>query len=173
MFNEHLFDRHTRELCLFGDVDESMAHNCWLAFHSLRGTAPITIYLDSDGGDVESGLFIFDTITKCPARVKIHVLSKCYSMAVAILQAGDERTAEDNAFVMIHCGTRGYPDGPDNDTRSAFLQDELAGARYNNIIYDRMKAADARFSKQRYQSMLNKGHYWDKPRAQQLGLLDV
>lgn len=66
---------------------------------------PITVTIDSPGGDVLGGFGIFDTILRL--RRKGHFVTTrgrgmIASMAAVLLQAGDERVMDANAQLMIH-----------------------------------------------------------------------
>jgi ATP-dependent protease ClpP protease subunit len=59
-----------------------------------------TIYICSDGGDVECAAALVDKILEMEAST--YVLGKAYSAAAIILAAGYERFAQKNACVMFH-----------------------------------------------------------------------
>jgi ATP-dependent Clp protease protease subunit len=75
---------------------------------------PITITIRSPGGDVGAGLALYDTILRL-RRKGHHVTTRgsgyVMSMAVVLLQAGDERILDERAKVMIHEGSRVYSEG--------------------------------------------------------------
>jgi len=64
----------------------------------------IKILLNSSGGSVFDGLAIYDAIRACKSFIHIHVIGQCASIATAILQAGDLRTASPNSWLMVHNG---------------------------------------------------------------------
>jgi ATP-dependent protease ClpP protease subunit len=171
--NDLGFDRHARELMLFGDVDEAMAHKTWLFFHSLRGTAPVTVYLTTDGGDVDAAYAIYHTITACESRVRIQVTGKAYSSGLVILQAGDERTCTAYSHFLLHYGSTEVPNTATNEAVSQFKHDQKLDKWYNDVIFAKLKAADARMSRARYERMLTKAEYWTAEQALQLGLIDA
>lgn len=63
----------------------------------------LTILLDSYGGDLYSGYFIYDYLKGKP-NVKCHVIGNCMSAASLVLLAcsPENRTAAEHAQVMIH-----------------------------------------------------------------------
>lgn len=64
---------------------------------------PISIYINSVGGTVTSGLFtIYDTMQRIEAPVETVCVGEAYSAAAVILAAGDKRKAYPNSKVMIH-----------------------------------------------------------------------
>ncbi len=172
-FNEHFLDPAKRTVALIGDVDSELSTRCFIAFQRFTGTDPITVYLDTAGGDVDEGLFIYDTIRDSKAHVTIKVLSKCWSMGAVILQASDERIIHPEATAMFHAGVScGGGTMPLEDSKSSYAFDMRQAARCDKIVFDKLKAADPRFSKARFERMNTKGEYFSAERTLQLGLVD-
>lgn len=66
---------------------------------------PISLYINSPGGYVHSGLFtIYDTMNYIQAPVKTVCIGEAYSAAAVILAAGQPgmRMALPNSYIMIH-----------------------------------------------------------------------
>ncbi len=71
---------------------------------------PITLYINSPGGEVVSGLQIIDTMNFIASPVNTVCTGSCASMAAVILSNGETRSALEHARVMIHqvsSGTQG------------------------------------------------------------------
>lgn len=66
---------------------------------------PILILMNNIGGDVNSGLAIYDAIRACKSHVTIRALGSIMSMGSVIFQAADTRVMSENAVQMIHYGT--------------------------------------------------------------------
>jgi len=67
--------------------------------------APITIRINSPGGAVMDGFALYDTIQRLRRKghhITTHGLGMIASMATVIMQAGDERVLDENAWFMIH-----------------------------------------------------------------------
>ena len=62
---------------------------------------PIYIIIDSPGGDISSGIQLYDIIKSSRAPV-ITIGQSCSSMAASILAAGTERLLFPNSSVMMH-----------------------------------------------------------------------
>lgn len=62
----------------------------------------ITIFINSPGGEVYSGLSIIDTIKFIKSPVKTICTGLCASMAAVILLTGDIRMSFPNARIMLH-----------------------------------------------------------------------
>lgn len=62
----------------------------------------ITIYINSPGGDVDSGLAIYDTMQFVSAPIKTVCVGLAASMASIILVGGDTRFALPHSKILIH-----------------------------------------------------------------------
>ena len=91
-----------------GDIGPKTSAEAIKAIHLLdRGKTAentITVLINSSGGSVFDGLAIYDTLTACKSFVHTHTIGQCCSIAMAILQAGDTRTASPNSWLMVHDG---------------------------------------------------------------------
>ncbi|MCK9433894.1 MAG: Clp protease ClpP [Candidatus Cloacimonetes bacterium] len=72
------------------------------------GNKPITIIMNSIGGDQNHGMGIYDAIRSCKNFIEIKVYGYAMSMGSLILQAGDKRLMAENSSMMIHYGQSGY-----------------------------------------------------------------
>jgi ATP-dependent Clp endopeptidase proteolytic subunit ClpP len=66
---------------------------------------PITIRINSPGGSVLDGFALLDTILRLRRKghkVTTHGIGMIASMATILMQAGDERVLDHNAWFMIH-----------------------------------------------------------------------
>lgn len=70
---------------------------------------PITIVIDSDGGNVSAGLMIIDAIRTCAAPIITVCAGRAYSMAALILAAGDKRRIMPHGQTLLH--EMALPDG--------------------------------------------------------------
>ena len=94
-----------RELELTGAVD---AESCTGIIRGLiylqrqDAKAPITLYVNSPGGEVQSGLALYDTMQAVSCPVHTVCLGMAASMGALIFIAGDERQILPHGRVMIH-----------------------------------------------------------------------
>ena len=65
---------------------------------------PVTIHLQTCGGDVVQGLAIYDMIKAMPFKITIISYTHARSMSSYILQAADERLLMPNSYFMFHDG---------------------------------------------------------------------
>lgn len=101
---------------------------------------PITLYINNNGGDVNSGLDIYDMIKHSKAPVNGIVYSKAYSMAAIILQACTTRQALPNSEILIH-SIRLAQNMPlcriEDDIDKALRGPRALQATINNILHER------------------------------------
>ena len=98
-----------RDVYLIGDIEKDTARACIERLRELAGEndKPITLFINSAGGNVTDGLAIHDVIRHIISRgtqVRIIVQGMAYSMGSIVLQAASEgeRFAFPHSWIMIH-----------------------------------------------------------------------
>jgi ATP-dependent Clp protease protease subunit len=98
-----------RDVYLIGDIDKDPARAVIERLRELANdnTRPITLYINTAGGNVTDGLAIHDSIRQIVRGgidVSIVVQGMAYSMGSVVLQAASEgrRLAQPHAWIMIH-----------------------------------------------------------------------
>ncbi len=96
-----------RKVFLVGEVTDSVCNNLikeLLYLEAEDNTKPITLYINSPGGDVISGLGVFDTIRLLSSPVRTVVTGEAASMGSIIMLAAEKenRFILPNSKVMIH-----------------------------------------------------------------------
>ena len=98
-----------RDVYLVGDIEKDTARNCIERLRELANDnpRPITLFINSAGGNVTDGLAIHDSIRHIISRgieVTIIVQGMAYSMGSIVLQAASEgkRLAFPHSWIMIH-----------------------------------------------------------------------
>ncbi len=66
------------------------------------GDKPVTVYLNSPGGDMFEGIAIYNRLREHSQKVTTKVLGMAASAASIIYLAGSERQVASSAFLMIH-----------------------------------------------------------------------
>jgi len=91
-------------LILRGDVNKDMVlhvYKCLLVLEA-QNSPDIEIRFFTEGGEVKSGLDIYDALRKYKGRKTGIVYSRARSMGAVILQACEERVCLKHAVVLIH-----------------------------------------------------------------------
>ena len=65
-------------------------------------TAPITLYINSPGGEVQSGLALYDVMQAVSCPIRTVCLGMAASMGALLFIAGDEREILPHSRIMIH-----------------------------------------------------------------------
>jgi len=98
-----------RDVYLIGDIDKDSARTTIERLRELasESTGPVTLYINSAGGNVTDGLAIHDAIRRLVSQgveVTIVVQGMAYSMGSVVLQAASEgkRQAFAHSWIMIH-----------------------------------------------------------------------
>src|SRR3954467_6801504 len=98
-----------RDVYLIGDIEKDTARSCIERLRDLANdnNKPITLFINSAGGNVTDGLAIHDSIRHIISRgieIKIIVQGMAYSMGSIVLQAATDgqRLAFPHSWIMIH-----------------------------------------------------------------------
>lgn len=77
------------------------AARCAAALRKI-GANPVTVNINSPGGDMFEGLAIYNMLAEHPAQVTVKVMGLAASAASAIAMAGDEVLMGTGSMIMIH-----------------------------------------------------------------------
>jgi len=98
-----------RDVYLIGDIEKDTARSCIERLRELASDndTPITLFLNSAGGNVTDGLALHDVVRHIISRgieIKIIVQGMAYSMGSIVLQAASDgqRFAFPHSWIMIH-----------------------------------------------------------------------
>ena len=89
-----------RNIFLQGEINRDLANEFLTQFLYLnsQGTEEIKIYINSPGGEITSGLVVYDLIQSSPSPIKLYCTGLAASMA-AIIFAGGKKG---NRFILPH-----------------------------------------------------------------------
>ena len=103
----HLADLmfQNRAFWLSGNIDGNSADTINSQLLHLAAEAPdkdITIYINSPGGEVSSGLAIYDVMQAVPCKIRTVCVGTAASMAAVLFAAGDRREILKHGKILIH-----------------------------------------------------------------------
>jgi ATP-dependent Clp protease protease subunit len=127
---------------------------------------PITIYLNSPGGDIFVGLTLAEVIKKSVTPVHIVVLTFAASMGSVILVAGHKRSAYSYANILIHDGQTGVS-GSSNKVKDHMKYIEKKNGQIKDFI-----CSNSKISEEKYESMSDREWWLSADEALELGLID-
>lgn len=164
-----LFQR--REIQCTGSITTESASVLSLQLRYLQQEAPgqeITLFINSPGGEVDSGLAIYDTMRAIGCPIRTVCTGTAASMAAILFLSGDQRDMLPHSKVMIH-----DPLIPGGVGGSALTVDAVA----RNLMRARQTIADiiARHTGKTLEEVLAKtasDSYFDAQEAVDWGLAD-
>lgn len=129
------FHKSLRFISISGIINWQLAgefFNILTDFESLLSRKPLTIYINSEGGDTYDMFKIYDHIRNSPLPIATIVAGYASSAGFIIFLAGDLRIVFPNAFLGFHAPTfyfsDDYSEGPAEATESASHQNRILDA---------------------------------------------
>jgi len=164
-----------RDLYLIGDIEKDTAKSCIERLRDLANdnNRPITLYINSAGGNVTDGLAIHDSIRHVISRgieVTIVVQGMAYSMGSIVLQAASEgrRLAFPHSWIMIHEPAKWA--GWQSTTAAAQHLERLK--QMQDQIYKILSARSGKPLRQIIKDTKRTDFYLDAQKAYEYGLID-
>ncbi|GJN76498.1 hypothetical protein PLICBS_010612 [Purpureocillium lilacinum] len=167
-----------RIVCLNGEINDYMsasivAQLLWL--ESDTPEKPITMYINSPGGSVTSGMAIYDTMTYIKSPVSTVCVGGAASMAAILLAGGEagQRYALPHSSIMIHQplgGTRGQA----SDILIYANQIQRIREQSNKIMQHHLNKAKGydKYSIDEVNDMMERDKYLSVAEALDLGVID-
>src|SRR6476619_7160090 len=164
-----------RDVYLIGDIDKDSARGVIERLRELANDSrkPITLYINSAGGNVTDGLALHDAIAhlvSCGVTITIVVQGMAYSMGSVVVQAATpgRRLAFPHSWIMIHEPAKWA--GWQSTTAAAQHLDRLK--QMQNQIYQIMATRSGRPLRQIIRDTRRVDFYLDAWRAKEYGLID-
>jgi ATP-dependent Clp protease protease subunit len=164
-----------RDVYLVGDIDKDTARTSIQRLRELAADSsrPITIYLNTPGGNVTDGLAMHDVVRQLVHQgldVSIVVQGMAYSMGSVVLQAASpgRRLAYRHSWMMIHEPAKWA--GWQSTTAAAQHLDRLK--QMQNQIYRILSDRSGKPLKQIIRDTKRNDFYLDADRAREYGLID-
>ncbi|MEH6726405.1 MAG: ATP-dependent Clp protease proteolytic subunit [Hyphomicrobiales bacterium] len=168
-----IFSRLLKERIIFitGPVEDGMATLACAQLLYLEAENPkkeISLYINSPGGVVTSGLAIYDTIQFIKPAVSTLCIGQAASMGSLLLASGhkDMRFSLPNARIMVHQPSGGFQGQASDIARHA--DDIVKLKRRLNEIYVKHTGQDY----DKVESTLDRDHFMTAEEAKAFGLID-
>lgn len=168
-----IFSRLLKERIIFitGPVEDGVASLVCAQLLFLEAENPkkeISLYINSPGGVVTSGMAIYDTMQFIKPKVSTLCFGQAASMGSLLLAAGEPgmRYALPNARIMVHQPSGGFQGQASDIERHA--QDIVKLKRRLNEVY-------VKHTGQTYETVentLDRDHFMTADEAQEFGLID-
>jgi ATP-dependent Clp protease, protease subunit len=175
-FGERAYDIYSRLLkeniiFLGGPIDDNIANIIIAQLLFLQSEDPkkdITLYVNSPGGSVTSGLAIIDTMNNIKNDVSTVCVGMAASMGAVILSAGEKgkRFALPNSEVMIH-QPHGGAEGQASDI-------EISARRIlkNRELLNKMLAKNSGQPLSKIEKDVDRDFFMDAEEAKKYGIID-
>lgn len=173
---ERVYDlpsRLLRERIIFinGAIDDAVSVSVCMQLLFLEADNPkkeISMYINSPGGVVTSGLAIYDTMQFIRPKVSTTVMGQAASMGSLLLTAGekDMRFALPNARIMLHQPSGGYQ-GQVTDIMIHAREVESLKKRLNDIYVHHTGRNSAEV-----EAALERDNFFTSEMAKDFGLID-
>jgi ATP-dependent Clp protease protease subunit len=168
-----IFSRLLRERIIFltGPVEDGMASLICAQLLFLESENPkkeISMYINSPGGVVTSGLAIYDTMQYIKSPVTTVCMGMAASMGSLLLTAGEagQRIALPNARIMVHQPSGGFRGQASDIERHA--EDIIKTKRRLNEIYVRHTGRTL----EEVERTLDRDHFMNSEEAKEWGIVD-
>lgn len=99
-------DTDNNSIFIFGTINDDLAKEIWTKMHLLddpRSKEPIRVYINSEGGDVDSMYSIIGCLDNTQTEVHTYITGIAYSAAAFIALAGNKIFMSKYATMMFHC----------------------------------------------------------------------
>lgn len=169
-----IFSRLLKERIIFvtGPVEDSMASLIVAQLLFLESENPkkeISMYINSPGGVVTSGLGIYDTMQFIRPAVSTLCIGQAASMGSLLLAAGEAgmRGALPNASIMVHQPSGGY---------QGQATDILIHAQHTERLKKRLNEIYVRHTGQEYDAIhtaLERDNFLTAEMAKEFGIIDT
>ena len=165
-----------RDVYLIGDIEKDTARSCIERLRELanENDRPITVYINSAGGNVTDGLAIHDAIRHVVSRgieVTIIVQGMAYSMGSIVLQAASagRRLSFPHSWIMIHEPAKWA--GWQSTTAAAQHLERLK--QMQDQIYKILSTRSGKPLRQIIKDTKRNDFYLDAQKALEYGLIDA
>jgi ATP-dependent Clp protease, protease subunit len=164
-----------RDVYLIGDIEKDTARLCIERLRELaaENNRPITLYLNSAGGNVTDGLALHDAVRHIVSRgieVTIIVQGMAYSMGSVVLQAASDgrRLSFPHSWIMIHEPAKWA--GWQSTTAAAQHLERLK--QMQDQIYNILSSRSGKPLRQIIRDTKRTDFYLDARKAVEYGLID-
>lgn len=160
----------TRDINLYGEIDDVMANDIVATLYSLdaENHDTITIHIQSPGGSVEAGLHIYDAMRGIHSPVKTICEVDCMSMAAVILASGDVREAAPHSNILVHQLSAHGIGGTLNQ-----MINEVRDCMRLQASIDAILVKDTHLTTEQIQALESYDHFMPPEEALQDGLIDL
>lgn len=162
-----------RIIFVTGEVNQEMATVViaqLLYLDAIDNSKPISVYINSPGGEVDSGLAIYDTMQIIKSPVKTIAVGLAASMGAMILSGGTDgmRCALPHANIMIHQPLGGSR-GQETEMKIAYEQIKKCRETLEGLLIEK---SNGKLTPKNIKENTERDNYLTPERALELGIID-
>lgn len=175
--HERSYDLHSRMLkdrivFINGPIDSQTAHMVSMQLiylESVDDSAPINLYINSEGGSVMAGLAIADTMNHVSCPIAVTAMGMAMSMGAYLLSSGTKgkRYALPSTRIMCHAVSSGMGRSTVHDMKVSMRETEFL----DDFLAERL-AANCGQSIEKYKADTQRDFYMSAEEALAYGLID-
>lgn len=162
-----------RVIFIEGEINETQAMNFIKSLMILireDSRKPIKILMNSPGGEVNSGMLMYDVVQSCKTPLEMYCMGKAYSMGAVIFSAGNpgKRYMLENSEIMVHEPLLGNRVGGNSSSIKSISESLLETKdKLNRIL-----AKHTGKSEEEVEQATRYDHYFQAQEAVEFGLAD-
>lgn len=153
------------------DVEMSLHFIKCMALLESINQEPITVIVNSMGGEIHSSFAIYDRIIESQCPVCVRCYGAVMSGASIIMQAGDTRQMSPHSYMMIHDGSVMLDSDMAKAKKWVQVYDDMSLRMYD-IYFDHAKAINKKITKDEIAKMCKDETILTSQQALKIGLID-
>lgn len=134
-----------------------------------NGNEPITVLINSNGGELDAGLKMCDVVSECPCKVDAYCFGKAYSMAAILFESvnGDRNMVGHSKLMFHQPSIYGMNSGTVEEVEELSKQLKEKNELLLSIVAKRSNMSVSKLKKE-----TEKDRYYDAKEAKEAGLTD-
>lgn len=160
-----------RRLFITGEINENSAMTFFQQLMYLNAedsSKPISVFVNSPGGEIDNGLLMYDAIVGSQAPVRMFCTGGAYSLGAVLFAAGKERFMLPHSKLMLHEPLLGGKIGG-NASSIKSISDSLLETK---SMINKLLALHTEKTEEEINKMTSYDHYFTAKEAVEMGLAD-
>ena len=160
-----------RRLFITGEINADCGMNFFkqmMLLNSEDNKAPILVFINSPGGEIDNGLLIYDTIIGSEAPVYTFCSGCAYSMGAVLFTCGKERYMLPHSRLMLHEPLLGGKIGGNASSIKSISESLLE----TKTMINKLLAFHTGKTEEEINELTSYDHYFSAKEATEMGLAD-
>lgn len=162
----------SRKIFLTGDINDDSAKTFvqqMLFLEAEDPNLPVTIFINSGGGLVHSGLAMLDIMLRVSMPLKTVAYGRCFSIAAVLVAAGTQgqRSAFPHARLMIHEPSCSYP-----KLQASDIMIKAEELRHTKKVLEEVLSERTGRTHAEVEAAVSRDNYMSAAEAKEFGLID-